>query len=253
MVNNMPKTISSDKLTENAVFLVRGKVAFSRVTRHTTDEERQKDNLRRMHPFDKNYTTISLYEASILCKDPQAPTLEEQFGAEQFYKSSSAKTPGANFTAHNKSKYLPQIFVRAPQPGNENHYEPATPEGELASGLDVTVVMHVFAAKGRKGVSFDRIMVNEPIRYFGGTNAIDAALNDFGYTFTAAPRQMEAAQQPAQAAAPAEAQPVAPEAPAMDQAFSAAPAAPAAPAPAGDNPFSAVGTPGNMGPGARQY
>ena len=36
--------MSLQQLTPNATFLVRGKVGFSRITRHTTDEEREKEN-----------------------------------------------------------------------------------------------------------------------------------------------------------------------------------------------------------------
>lgn len=255
----MPKTISSNQLNVNATYLVRGKLGFSRLARQTTDEEREKANARRMHPIDKNYTTVTVYDATVICKDPTAPSIEEQYAAESFYKSSSPNSPGNNFTAINKSKFLPRIGVLNPQPGNPNHYDEVTLEGELASGLDVTIVMHVFMGQGRKGVSFDRVLVNEPIRYFGGDHAIDQALSDYGITFTAQPRTAATPAQASAAAPAAQDEPIAPEAPAMESAFSAAPAAPAAPAsvapPAADNPFSSVGagTPANLGPGTRQY
>lgn len=255
----MPKTISSERLNVGGTYLVRGKITFSRLSRHTTDDEREKANARRMHPIDKNYTSITVCDAKVICKDPSAPTIEEQYAAECFYKSSSPNSPGNNFTAINKSQYLPRVGVLAPQPGNPNHYEEVALEGELASGLDVTIVMHVFQGKGRKGVSFDRVLVNEPIRYFGGDRAVDQALQDYGITFTAQPRQVPAASAAnvaeAEAAAADAQEPMAPEAPAMSEAFSAAPAAPVAPAaPAEGNPFEAVGGPKpQMGPGTRQY
>lgn len=268
----MPKTINNNQLTPDATYLVRGQVGFSRISRPTTDKEREDANRRRTHKIDKNYTTMSIYNAQVLARNPQAPTLEERYAAECLYKSSSPNYPGNNFTAMNKSKYLPKVGVLTPTPENANNYVEIIPEGELAAGLDVTLVMRVFKGQGNNGVTLDRVLVNEPIRYYGMNSAVDQQLNDFGITFTAmAPARV--AEEPVSpveddtpettfAAAPTanNVAPVAAPAPAM-----VAPAPVAAPA---GNPFTsyapnqnvapaaapaAPAEPVTFGPGTRQY
>lgn len=159
----MPKEISNNDLGANTVYLVRGKVAYSHISRQTTDEERARANARRKYPIDKNYTFITLHGATVLCKDPQAPTVEERYAAECLYQDANPKHPGFNFSAVSKSSLLPLVFVKVP--GTENSYAPVKLEGELDNDLDVTVVMRVFATRGTKGVTLDRVLVNEPLRY----------------------------------------------------------------------------------------
>jgi hypothetical protein len=267
----MAKNISSGRLTPNATYLVRGKVGYSHIATHTTDAERMEANKRRQHPIDKNYTTLTIHSAQVLCKDPANPTIEEQYAAESLYNSSSPKYPGKNFSGMNKSRNLPQVGVLTPTPEAPNNYVETKLDAELASGLDVTLVMRVYKGQGsNNGVSLDRVLVNEPIRYYGGNSEVDKTLSDFGITFQAmAPAAKNAdaepvnngtetapATAPAQTAAPVDtsafasvnSQPVA-------QPQNAAPAANDT-APATDNPFSSYGAaPNNMqfGPGTRQY
>lgn len=248
----MANTINVNTLTPDATYLVRGKVAFSRITRQTTDAERAAANQSRQHPIDKNYTTMTIYDAQILCKDPANPSLEERYASEKLYKSSSPEQPGYNFSAMNKSRNLPKVGVVAE--GSTSQYNEIIPTGELAHGVDVTLVMRVFKGQGNNGVSLDRVLVNEPIRYFVGTgSAVEKSLSEMGITFNAL-----SPDEAASAAATANTAPAADAAP-------AAQAAPAAPA-ATDNPFSF--NPGSapattaaantdeapkFGPGVRQY
>lgn len=235
------RSIRNNQLAPNATYLVRGKVGFSRVTRHTTDQEREKENARRTHPINNNYTNITLHDAQVLAVDPTNPTLEERYAAESLYQSNSYT--GQCFSAMNQSRNLPGIGVL----DGPNHYVQVAPEGELAQGLDVTLVMRVFKGKGNNGVSLDKILVNEPIRYYEGGNSVDKALSNFGITFQASAPVAQAAT--AVAATPAT--PVA-EAPAAAttvnnfasvQPVAETPAAQATPepAPAAGNPFSSYG------------
>ncbi|MBO5435444.1 hypothetical protein J6A31_06605 [bacterium] len=259
----MSKHITNNQLNPDATYLVRGKVGFSRISRQTTDEERQAANKRRMHPVDKNYTSVSLYNAVVLARDPNSPTIEEQYASECLYKSSSPNYPGNNFTAMNKSRNLPKLGVI--DPANPGQYTEIPAAGELATGLDVTLVMRVFKGQGNNGVSLDRVLVNEPIRYYASNNNVDQALKDFGITFQpmapvpaapAAPSATPVAD--SNGTAPAVnpvTEPVAQPAPAFAAASASAPAQTAAPAPA-DNPFSSYNAaPNNVtfGPGTRQY
>ena len=177
------RTITSNQLTPNAIYLVRGKVSFSRITRHTTDKEREEANKRRMHPIDKNYTTITLYDAVVLARDPQNPTMEEKYASECLYRSSSQNYPNNNFTAMNKSANLPDVAVLE----GTNNYRQITPEAELAQGLDVTLVMRVFKSPMNNGVSLDKVFVNEPIRYYNNGASTQDALAGYGIVFQALP------------------------------------------------------------------
>ena len=235
----MPKSINTNQLTQNAIYLVRGKVGFSRITRHTTDAEREAANKSRRYPINRNYSYLSLYDATVLAKDPHNPSLEEQYAGECCYRSSSPAYPGLNFNAMNKSDSLPSVAVMT----GPNQYETIVPEGELEKGLDVTVVMRVFKSEGMNaGVNFESVLVNEPIRYYaGGASARTAdALNDYGITFkatvpiaSAEPTEpKESDQQPAEKASFASAT----AAPTQTQAQAPVPPVP----PVQGNPFSSV-------------
>lgn len=253
----MAKTINNSQLTPDNIYLVQGKVGFSRIARQTTDEERKKDNARRQHPIDKNYTHLSIYDAHVIAKDPNNPSVEDRYAAESLYRSSSPNYPGNNFTGINKSKFLPKVCVINPEkPGT---YDEIIPEGELDSGLDVTLVMRVFKGQGsNNGVSLDRVLVNEPIRYFRSNSHVDEALASMGITFNAiSPSATIAAEAIANEEASGQtsnAQPAAaPADPAVDNPFSTY-AKPTA-EPAADSPFAPPPAPNptvEFGPG-RQY
>ena len=187
MARTAPRTISTNNLTPGALYCVRGRVGFCRITRHCTDDERIKDNDRRRIKVDKNYSNISLYDAIVLYNDPQNPTIEERYAEECLYLSKSANYPGDNFSAMNKSPNLPLVFqVSASDP---NKYDQVHLEKEIAPGVDVTIVMRVFKGKGaiNAGVTLERVLINElgPIRYFegSGNNDINNQLAERGLTF----------------------------------------------------------------------
>lgn len=235
------RTITNAQLTPDSIFLVRGNIGFSRVSRLCTDEERARDNARRVHKVERNYTSISLYNASVLAKDSANPTLEERYAAECLYRSSSTNYPGNNFSAMNKSHNLPKVGVFNPA---TNSYDEIKLEGELAAGLDVTVVMRVFKGQGNNGVSLDTVLVNEPVKYYQGSSKIANEMKERGIVFNALPAAPTAESTPGIETIDDGNDNFAP----APNAF--APATPAAaPAPA-DNPFSSYS---GFGPGARQY
>lgn len=234
----MQRTIMNKQLTPGNVFFVRGQVGFSRISRQTTDEEREKDNLNKTYKIDKNYTTISIYNAQVLAKNPQAPTLEERYGLEGCYNSSRpADYPGLNYTALNKSQFLPKIGVleQGSDPNNHPSYKEIQLDGELQKGTDVTLVIRVFGGQGgNNGISLDTVLINQSdFQYYGNNANVQNALNDYGITFNAMSpaekAQHDSAKNPAQAPAPAQttqaSQPTAPQATA--NIFSSMGAAPA--------------------------
>ena len=182
------RTVTNQQLTPDATYFVRGKIGFCRITRLTTDDERERANQSRVHPITRNYTTVTLYDAQVLAGDPNNPTQEEIYAAESMYKNKNPQErPGLNFSAINKSSRLPRIGVLSPTPTNPQNYKEIRPTAELAVGLDVTLVMRVFKGQGNNGVSLDRVLVNEPIRYYGGSDQVDRAMSQRGITFEGLP------------------------------------------------------------------
>lgn len=180
------RTITTNQLTPGRIFLVRGKVGFSRLTSRIEGEELQQDIQRRRSkgwlPIEKPYTTITINQAEVIVKDRNSIQPEEQYAIESLYTSSSQRGQGGySYTANNKgTRALPYIAVT--RAGEQGVVDQIQPEGELANGLDVTLVMRVFKGKPNMGVSLDGVIVNEPIRYFDNTRAGDG-LDGFGITF----------------------------------------------------------------------
>lgn len=180
------RTVTTNQLTPGRIFLVRGKVGFSRLTSRIEGEELQQDIQRRRSkgwlPIEKPYTTITINQAEVIVKDRNNIQPEEQYAIESLYTSSSQRGQGGySYTANNKgTRALPYIAVT--RAGVQGIVDQIQPEGELANGLDVTLVMRVFKGKPNMGVSLDGVIVNEPIRYFDNTRA-GVGLDGFGITF----------------------------------------------------------------------
>lgn len=175
----MNHTISLNQLTPNTTVLVRGKLAYSRLVRQIDGEELQKDMLRRQQkgwiPIDKPYTTATINDAQLICANNQKSPAEI-YVEEHFYQSRAQRASGWSYTANNKGKSLPYICEMKGQNAVQ-----VIPEGELANGLDVTLVLRVYKGKPNNGLSLDGVIVNEPIRYFSG--AAGAGLAELGITF----------------------------------------------------------------------
>jgi hypothetical protein len=188
------RTVSNKKLTPGKTYLIRGKVGFSKITRLTTDEERMEANKHRRYAIDSNYTTITLYDAQVLAKDPANPTPEEIYGKESLYISKSPNYTGQSFTAISKSQQLPRVAITTSvnADGTTNLQE-IKPEGELAVGLDVTVQMRVFSSAQNNGVTIAMIIINESApRYYGGNDLSKKALAEMGMILTELPPEQRA-------------------------------------------------------------
>lgn len=197
------RTISTQSLTPGELFCVRGKLTYGRLAKQVDGEELEKDKQRRaargMRPIERPYTSATITDAYVPLKDKNNPTLEERYAQESLYTSHANGSHGFNFSAVNRGNRLPWIGVRDPQ--DPMKIEQIMLPNELASGLDVTLVMRVFQGKPNKGVTLDGVILNEPPRYFASADPT-ASLSALGITFI-----------PAETAAPApEAAPMAHEA-----------------------------------------
>lgn len=221
---------STNDLTPNTNILVRGRTTFSRIARRVEGEELEREKARERARgarviHDKPYTCLSIDQAEVVMRDPNNPTKEEIWAQEHLFTSNSGKYTGYCFTARNKSTTLPKVCLMNGLSGTAPEMEEPLP-AELANGLLVTMVLRVFQAMPNNGVSLDRVILHEPIRYY---NSSIPDLSAWGMTIK--PAENPAPQAPATAAP--QAQPAAP-APVPNT------AAPAPVAPPTGNPFTTV-------------
>lgn len=184
------KTVTTNMLTPNAQIMVRGKVAYSHITKHVDGDELKADiqrrTMQRRAVINKPYTTITIYEAQVVYANPQAATNpalkrpEEIYMEESMYKSNGKHNSGLCLTRENKSPRLPWVAERR---GNQVVQLDSVP-GELAAELDVTLVLRVFSSAQNNGVSLDGVIVNEPVRFFSSSANPD--LSGYGLEFVPA-------------------------------------------------------------------
>lgn len=252
-----PKTVSADQLTPHTKMMVRGIVAFSAITKliegKALEADIQRAQQRGRTPITKPYTRITINDVQVPCVDPNNPTAAERYVMERCYMSQSKTSPGLSYEGISKSPFVPWIAVRQGQNAVQ-----IQPQGELAGGQMVTLVLEQFPAKSagmHAGVSLIGVICEEEPKWRTGSGVVD--LSALGLNFVPMETQTDTAPvapvAPAAPAAPAQgaysAPYAAPAAPGVATQpagpFSAAPAAPAAPvtpaAPAaGFNPFDAA-------------
>lgn len=183
------RTVNTNQLTPGTMYMVRGKVSYCRLLRKIDGEELKKDNDRRRASnrpeATKPYTTITIKNAQVVRANPNAPeTPAETYARESLYTN---KNDGALcLTVENKGKE--PWFARHQHDDIANpNIQQFCPTAELASGMDVTLVMEVYQAKPNNGVGLQGIILNEPVKYFMGAGAPNASeLAALGLTFTPA-------------------------------------------------------------------
>ena len=183
MVNTMNK-INTNNLTPGDVVRVKGRLIYSRLIRKISGEELQRRNqqIKTKYPITVPYNTATVCDAQILCKDPNHPTLLEQWAQEHFFKSKTVNASGYSFTAINKGEANPWIG-QWEENGKVNQ---VYPENELAAGLEVILILNVFKTSQNNGVGLSGVIVKEPIKLYV-PNDPTAILGQFGYQFIAHP------------------------------------------------------------------
>lgn len=224
--------ININSIPANSMVYVNGIVDYCRIASQIDGEELKASNARRVslgsRAIEKPHTTITLRNCSVDYANPNAPTQAELFIAEKFYASKAHPENSPCYTGYNKSKNLPTVYARESLQSSE--LEKIMPEGEVAPGVPVTIILRFFSSAQNNGVSLDAVIVNEkPIKWFN-RNITDGALKARGFTIADnAPNvedvraQLEA-EQPAAVAAPFPAS-----APAPAPASYAAPTVPVSP------------------------
>ena len=193
-------SISATQLAEGEIVLIRGKLGFSRLVSLIEGAELEASDQRkvqhRMSPTGRPHTTVTITDAEVVYKNPTAPTLEEMFVSERRYASKQNPASGPNWSIDNKSTTLPIIAAK----NDDGSWEQITPDVDLASGLDVTLVLRVYKPKQHmnRGLSLDQVIVNETPRFYSGGMATDE-LAARGIVYAVPPRAVQAQSRGAEA------------------------------------------------------
>lgn len=186
--------VSATELTPGATIMVRGKTTFSRLAKLVEGAELARSDASRvqngMQAINRPHTSINLAQSSVVFANPAEPTKEEIFVHERHFLSTKNPENGQSYSLDNKSNTLPIVGTR-----NANgQVEQVVLTGDLAAGLDVTLVMRVYKPKGYPncGLSLDYVIVEEELRYYSG-GANSAELADRGIIFAAPPVRVSGA------------------------------------------------------------
>ncbi|MET0887243.1 MAG: hypothetical protein ABWX92_12400 [Mycetocola sp.] len=171
--------IPAERLREGEQILTRGKISFSRLAALVEGEALAKSITQArargaLYPTDVPHTTVSLVDVQVIFANPAAPTPEELFVQEKFYTVKSGDNAGKQgFNIDNKSTFLPTVLEADPE--NPGQYRQLVLERDLASGVDVTLVLQVFkpAKYEKRGLGLQQVVLMEAPRYFS-SSGVDA-------------------------------------------------------------------------------
>lgn len=182
-------TVPAERLREGQQIFVRGKISFSRLAKlvdgpalaKSIEQAKKRGSL---YPTTVPHTTINLIDAQVLAADGTTYTPEEEFVASQIYSVKSGENQGKQgYGIDNKSTYLPTIL----EPVTPTAEDPSTHrqlvlERDLATGVDVTLVLQVFKPKDyeKRGIGLQQVILNEAPRYFASGGVDSAALQARG-------------------------------------------------------------------------
>ncbi|WP_424863061.1 hypothetical protein [Streptomyces sp. MMS24-I29] len=189
-------SVSASQLTEGSHVLIRGKLAYGRLTRPIEGAELEASDQRKiqngMSPVGKPHTTATLTEAEVVFADPANPTTEEIFVSERRYASQKNPQSGPNYSIDSKGTTLPITAI--PSDKGDGTFDQDTSGRELAQGLDVTLVLRVYKPKNfaNRGLALDQVIVNETPRYYNAGSVATSELAARGIVFNTPPTAMQA-------------------------------------------------------------
>lgn len=185
----MASTIKLNSVPENKLCFIQGVLTYSRLTQKIDGEELKKaqDRARAAGqiPTEKPYTTATISNAKVLHTSANGMTIFEQYIDEHLYKSKKNPSAGYHYTGINTGNTLPWIGTSN---DNGKNVDQIRPEGELASGLNVILVMRTFRSKttGNIGRTLDGVIVLGDVKYYQNNTQAES-LMEYGITFNPAP------------------------------------------------------------------
>lgn len=197
--------VHATQLTPGTNVHIKGKLTFSRLAQLVDGEELAKSDAQRvqnkMSPVGRPHTSVNLAEAEVVFADPANPTPEEIFVQERRYLSKVHPEYGLSYSLDNKSTTLPIVGVQKA----DGTVEQVILEGDLAAGIEVTLVLRVYKPQGYAncGLILELVVLHEPVRYYNaGINTGELAAR--GIVFSTPPKRISGTEATAaQAAVPA--------------------------------------------------
>ena len=172
-------SIPAERLREGEVLYLKGRVSYSRIAAQITGAELERRVAQakargQLYPTSKPHTTISVIDPVVIPADSNNPTIEERYLAEKIFTLKSGDNAGKQaFSVDNTTRTLPQVFA----PNANGVHEQVQLTGDLDTDLDVVLVIRVFKSSYEKrGLSLDKVIVNEPLRYYQSADSIDTAM-----------------------------------------------------------------------------
>ena len=201
-VNATQNRIRFNDVPPRLTALVKGTVAYSHIRSLISGEAlakkiaEAKARSNRAKPKEVPHFSITLSNPSILVQDPKAPNMLEVAISQRFYTTKNGvHSVGFDIAG----QYCWPIAVKDPVTGQYNEIEP---EGELAQGLEVILVMNSYSSSHGNGVGVNKVLVPGEIRYYR-SNGINDYLTQLGFPQgTTIERQLPNPNVPAQQPAP---------------------------------------------------
>ena len=165
-VNATQNRIKFNDVPPRLTALVKGTVAYSHIRSLISGEAlakkiaEAKARSNRAKPKEVPHFSITLSNPSILVQDPTAPNMLEVAISQRFY---TTKNGVHSVSFDIAGQYCWPIAVKDPVTGQYNEIEP---EGELAQGLEVILVMNSYSNSHGNGVGVNKVLVPGEIRYY---------------------------------------------------------------------------------------
>lgn len=179
-VNATQSRIKFNDVPPRLTALVKGTVAYSHIRSLISGEAlakkiaEAKARSNRAKPKEVPHFSITLSNPSILVQDPTAPNMLEVAISQRFYTTKNGiHSVGFDIAG----QYCWPIAVKDPITGQYNEIEP---EGELAQGLEVILVMNSYSSSHGNGVGVNKVLVPGEIRYYR-SNGINDYLTQLGF------------------------------------------------------------------------
>lgn len=201
-VNATQNRIRFNDVPPRLTALVKGTVAYSHIRSLISGEAlakkiaEAKARSNRAKPKEVPHFSITLSNPSILVQDPKAPNMLEVAISQRFYTTKNGvHSVGFDIAG----QYCWPIAVKDPITGQYNEIEP---EGELAQGLEIILVMNSYSSSHGNGVGVNKVLVPGEIKYYR-SNGINDYLAQLGFPQgTTLERQLPNPNIPAQQPAP---------------------------------------------------
>ncbi|WP_435109299.1 hypothetical protein [Nocardiopsis synnemataformans] len=157
----MPTTDPTGHLRENQIVLIRGNIVFSRIASQLEHRKRGQSHIKT-----RPYRIISLVDARIIPANEKNLTIEERYVESKIFTYKKGKNTGRRgYSIEDTSELPPHVFE--PKKNNPERIRKVALEGELANGLDVTIVLRTYHS-GRtksKSIGISQVVLHEPVRY----------------------------------------------------------------------------------------